>query len=644
MEEVPFSRKSLRLLHLAQEEFGRSWQPTRAERIVLAAATIDEPADCVPSIKKDAKEINPEYAENFWGPERKVSAYLIRWLCTDHHALELMDPSGIEIDGAYITDGLNLDELVIPFALSLTSCSIAQKVVMHSLEIPSLRLDGSRVGSLNANGLRTKGDLSLRDGFHSQGTVQLIDARIGGQVDCSGGRFINSQRKEVPTSGIALEADGIVISGSLFFKNQFRAEGKVRLVGAQVGGNFECTRGEFVNPAEEALNESGIALFADSISVKGSIFLRAHCEGEVRFLDAHIGADLECDGATLINPRKDNRAKTGPVQNGGNALSLHRSTIGGDLFLTDGFRAEGTVSLRGARIEGHIYCSLGNFEKADLSLEDATTRFFGDFESRWPGQDMLHVNGFQYQVLYPLDAEKRLQWLNLQPDTLTEPFHTQPFLQLAKVLGNAGHEDGKTRVLIAMKDKEWAIARRGMFAQLWRWPFKVAAGYGYDPLKALWEILALSALGWVVYRRSYLAGTVVPEEQEAYEDFKKWGQPPDHHTKFAPLIYSLENSLPLVKLGQAEKWGPDPSPHNIPKSPPILSKQTLWPRGRRWLQKAMITVGLLSPIDLAKPRSRASRVGTSPNFVRWILWIQILLGWLLATLFLAGISGIIKKE
>jgi hypothetical protein len=54
--------------------------------------------------------------------------------------------------------------------------------------------------------------------------------------------------------------------------------------------------------------------------------------------------------------------------------------------------------------------------------------------------------------------------------------------------------------------------------------------------------------------------------------------------------------------------------------------------------------GLLSPGDPGKPRSRASRVGTSPNSVRWFLWIQILLGWLLATLFLAGISGIIKKE
>jgi hypothetical protein len=29
---------------------------------------------------------------------------------------------------------------------------------------------------------------------------------------------------------------------------------------------------------------------------------------------------------------------------------------------------------------------------------------------------------------------------------------------------------------------------------------------------------------------------------------------------------------------------------------------------------------------------------------QWFLWIQILLGWVLATLFVAGVSGIVHKE
>jgi hypothetical protein len=35
---------------------------------------------------------------------------------------------------------------------------------------------------------------------------------------------------------------------------------------------------------------------------------------------------------------------------------------------------------------------------------------------------------------------------------------------------------------------------------------------------------------------------------------------------------------------------------------------------------------------------------TSPRFVRVFLWFQILLGWLLATLFAAGIAGLVHSK
>jgi hypothetical protein len=39
-----------------------------------------------------------------------------------------------------------------------------------------------------------------------------------------------------------------------------------------------------------------------------------------------------------------------------------------------------------------------------------------------------------------------------------------------------------------------------------------------------------------------------------------------------------------------------------------------------------------------------NRFAISPQFVIWFLWIQIPLGWLLATVFLAGVSGIVHKR
>jgi hypothetical protein len=34
----------------------------------------------------------------------------------------------------------------------------------------------------------------------------------------------------------------------------------------------------------------------------------------------------------------------------------------------------------------------------------------------------------------------------------------------------------------------------------------------------------------------------------------------------------------------------------------------------------------------------------SPDFLRWLLRVQILLGWLLATLFVAGVTGITRRD
>jgi hypothetical protein len=344
-----------------------------------------------------------------------------------------------------------------------------------------------------------------------------------------------------------------------------------------------------------------------------------------------------CDHGVFINPKKDD------LENSGEALILDRATIASDVFLQDGFRAVGSVSLLGARIEGNLYCQGGDFTSADLELGEASARSIHDTDKSWPKLGHLHLNGFVYRLADPRDADTRLKWLELQPK---EPFYPEPYLQLAKVLADAGDEDGRIKVLVAMKDREWAASRRGFMAPLWRWPLKVTAGYGYRPLLAFWEVIGLSALGWILYRRSYLAGGVVPTDKDAYQEFKSSGHAPNYYRHFSPLVYSVENSLPLVKLGQGEKWQPDPSPSAQTESiagKPTLGMSTRWPGWLRQLQEILVFVGLQAPPSPDTPRSRASRWGTSARFLRWFLWAQILLGWLLATLFLAGISGVIKK-
>jgi hypothetical protein len=628
MDERRLSKKSAILARMAKDEFGLSWQPTQAELKLFASLPTENPAVCGPNDSDDDSDNNPEQSDK-WHPQRSINAKLIRWLCVDRQARDLVDPSGIKIYGAKIIGKLNLEMLVVPFSLLLHHCAVPDETSFNSLEIPRLDLGGSWVGPLMAEGIRVKGDIHLDAGFRAKGEVRLAGAQVGVDLNCSEGKFLNPKKKDDETSGAALSADGISIGGDLLLNSGVRAEGEISIIGAQIGGDLDCAEGEFINSTQKDVQSSGLALSADGISVKSSVFLKSsRFEGGVRLLDARIGATVECDHGEFINPA-------------GEALILKRAIVAGDVFLEDEFRADGQVSLRGARIEGDLYCRRADFTKTDLSLQEASARSIDDADSRWPEPGRLHLNGFIYGLADPRDADTRLRWLALQPE---QPFYSQPYLQLAKVLTNAGDESGKTKVLVAMKDQEWTVQRRGLAAQLWRWPFRLTAGYGYDPLRALWEILGLSALGWIIYRRSYLAGGLTPTEKDAYTEFKKSGRPPDHHTKFSPLIYSLENSLPLVKLEQADKWEPDPSSQTLHTVAPTFDNAAHWPRRLKWLQSTLTSLGLYSAEEPTLPRSRANRIGTAAKFVRVFLWVQILLGWLLATLFLAGISGIIKKE
>ena len=244
------------------------------------------------------------------------------------------------------------------------------------------------------------------------------------------------------------------------------------------------------------------------------------------------------------------------------------------------------------------------------------------------------------------DCQTRLQWLSLEPE---EPFATQPYLQLAKVLKAAGDDDGAVGVLIEMERRRRRLEDKGRpDLQALSWLFRVFAGYGYAPARSAGAILCLSGLGWILYRRSYLSGGMVPTEKDACRDFKHDGQTPANHEVFSPLVYSVENSLPIVKLGQADKWGPDPdssfTPSGKGKWIKSAERDSTWPKLLRPLERLLVFAGLLASADPEEPPSRFSRFGTSPRFLRWFLWVQILLGWLLATLFLAGVTGIVRKE
>jgi hypothetical protein len=266
----------------------------------------------------------------------------------------------------------------------------------------------------------------------------------------------------------------------------------------------------------------------------------------------------------------------------------------------------------------------------------------------------LCLDGFVYARISSegsIVVDKRLQWLERQPKS---PFRMQPYLQLAKVLQEAGDTDGAVRVKERMQQLRFQ-QEPGLLVPAESWLLRSTIGYGYDPLRALYWELGLGLVGWIIYRRSYLAGSVTPTDKDACTEFKKpGGKVLAYYPRFSPLVYSVENSLPLVKLGQGDKWQPDPERQIAMRERRPATEfgyRATWGWLPRKLREGCSVIGERlaaiwerAPARLRKGATWLVAKTTSPRFVMWFLWFQILLGWLLATLFVAGVSGVVHKE
>ena len=578
------------LLKLAKERFAADW--TDADEIMFTQTALGKEAhygDGVPpeGDKRDKKRV--------------LQADRIEWLCTDPEATTAVTHRGVQIKGARIEGELDLSYAKIEFPLFIVNSAIPRGMFMQRGQLYALFLSGTHTGPINADGLRVEHDLHMRNGFHASGEVRLLDATIGGTLDCSNSHFSNQQQ-------VALHADRIDVKGSVFLDNKFKAHGEVRLLGATIGDDLVCENGRFSNP-------NGKALTADRIDVKGHILLQGEfkAEGTVRLLNATIGGNLYCESSHFSNPD-------------GHTLYADTIVVKGSVFLRNEFKSEGTVRLRGATIGGNLECANSCFSKVDgdaldapdidvggsvflrkqfradgdvefrrasvggsfewrgvqdsdqctLRLEFAKIGTLWDEEESWPAK--LYLDGLVYDRLHsdaPTLSDARLRWLGRQGYE-EDKFVPQPYVQLAKVLQEMGHEADARRILIAKQKDPARLAMMSWYHRLWHYLLGVTIGYGYRPWRALLWIVGFIVLGAFLFQ----SGSDTTQFEKTID-----GAPPAFNT----WVYSLDAFVPLIDLHQAK--------YRLPKG----------------------------------------------GGLRAYLWFHIGFGWLLTTLLVVGLTGLVRK-
>jgi hypothetical protein len=382
------------------------------------------------------------------------------------------DPRGLRLRGARIHGRLDLDNLTTTVKLTLFDCLLDEGLTAEAAHLPGLLLRRCLLThpskpALYADELHTDAKVSFEGSTilasSADGAVRMIGAHIGGELDCSGATIRNP-------FGPALYGERLQVAGNISLRASFSADGDgelgaVRLAGARIGGHLDCSGATIRNPSGPALRAG------DHLQVGGKVFLRAgftaHGAGKlgaVLLAGARIGGELDCSGATIINP-------SGP------ALRADFLQAGGVYlragFTTDGVGELGTVRLVRARIGAQLDCS------------SAVVESRSDPQHRWT------LDGLTYTGL-PLDplSEGRPGWLDLLR-TATPAYAAQPYQQLASVYRAAGHDRDVREILIAQRQ---AQLDRGVLTgreRLWAQITGITLGYGYQPWRALLFLLGV---------------------------------------------------------------------------------------------------------------------------------------------------------
>ena len=287
-----------------------------------------------------------------WDGTHSIAASDIRELLRGRIVTD-PDPRGLRLRAAYIRGRLDLDNLTTTVKLTLLDCLLDEGITAGAAHLPGLSLrrcllTHASKPALYADELRTDAGVSFEGSTiltcSAEGALRMNGAHIGGQLDCSGATITNS-------CGPALYGERLKINDNILLSGGFSAVGAgewgaVRLAGAHIGGQLDCSDATVTNG-------SGPALQGEHLHVDGNVLLRgdftAHGDGAVSLRWARVGGWLDCSDATITNAS-------------GSALAAGAMHVAGSVLLNAGFTANGAnergaVRLTGARIGIQLECS-----------------------------------------------------------------------------------------------------------------------------------------------------------------------------------------------------------------------------------------------------------------------------------------------
>jgi hypothetical protein len=526
-----------------------------------------------------------EGAMRSWGDDRTVSASVIRDLVRGRLVAE-PDPHGLRLRGARITGQIDLENITSDLALELRDCLLPSGLNLRNAQLPVVTLTGCRIektpnsddAPIDATRLTTR-VLSFANSTVTAAAgpaaIRLAAARVG-TVDGHGARLEN-------TTGPALDADGLQADHSVFLTDGFTAtsastQGTIRLIGARIGGQLNCGGASLRNTTGPSLNADNLSVAQGVLLHRGFTASSASEQGTIRLMGAHIGT-LSCAGARLENTvgpaldvdhlkvDRDMGLDGGFTATGASELGtvvLTGAHIGG-LLDCSAARMENTagpaLNANGLRVDQDAILD-GGFTAVTtdcpvvLALADAriggTFRFDSEGITRTaPDQEaLIELDGLTYSGL-PRPASLR-RWLTVLSKH-TSSYAAQPYQHLAAAYRVAGHDRDARTVLITQRRDQLHRGGPTGTERAWGRVTGITLGYGYQPWRALLLLIATlaAAAALSVAGGHHNALSQKPATATAT---------PEPCTTTDQIGVGLDIGTPLIKTGARDRCQPTNTP------------------------------------------------------------------------------------
>ena len=292
---------------------------------------------------------------------------------------------------------------------------------------------------------------------------------------------------------------------------------------------------------------------------------------------------------------------------------------------------------------GEQICWPVDLEGADVGqLEDAWTEANKEHNGNWPAGGQLHLDGFTYRRLggqYPATVKQRLKWIQSQyrpSDTGWQGFATQPYEQLAAVYRQAGLDTQARKAAIARRADPRMYGNLSSSRTAGNLLLDKTIKYGYETwraaigLVAVFIVFALLAFFAQQHHLMVPVGDttglpVVPSATKCTSNYPC----------FYPVGYAVDTVIPLwgMQLAGAESFqaqhvvpGHPSSPQHLGVTPPSCIP--------------------LIPLINVHQAAYWGADGHAPLGQAWVVgtWIATGLGWALATLLVAGYTGLVRRD